>query len=71
MALSKMTDIRALSDQEVADGIVAIKRELFELRLQQATNRLEKTHQFKHARHKLAQLMTVEHERQSAQVQEA
>jgi large subunit ribosomal protein L29 len=40
---------------------------LFELRLQQATNRLEKTHQFKHARHKLAQLMTVESERQSAQ----
>jgi large subunit ribosomal protein L29 len=67
MALSKMSDIRALSDQEVADGIVAIKRELFELRLQQATNRLEKTHQFKHARHKLAQLMTVESERKSAQ----
>jgi large subunit ribosomal protein L29 len=66
MALSKMTDIRALSDQEVADGIIAIKRELFELRLQQATNRLEKTHQFKHARHKLAQLMTVESERQAA-----
>jgi large subunit ribosomal protein L29 len=71
MALSKMTDIRALSDQEVADGIVAIKRELFELRLQQATNRLEKTHQFKHARHKLSQLMTVENERKSTQAQEA
>ena len=67
MALSKMSDIRALSDQQVADDIVAVKRELFELRLQQATNRLEKTHQFKHARHKLAQLMTVESERQSAQ----
>jgi large subunit ribosomal protein L29 len=67
MALSKMTEIRALSDQQVADGIVAIKRELFDLRLQQATNRLEKTHQFKHARHKLAQLMTVESERKSAQ----
>jgi large subunit ribosomal protein L29 len=40
---------------------------LFDLRLQQATNRLEKTHQFKHARHKLAQLMTVESERKSAQ----
>lgn len=66
-----MTDIRALSDQEVADGIVAIKRELFELRLQQATNRLEKTHQFKHARHKLSQLMTVENERKSTQAQEA
>jgi large subunit ribosomal protein L29 len=65
MALSKAKDIRALSDQEVADSIVAIKRELFDLRLQKATGRLEKTHQFKHARHKLAQLMTVEHERKS------
>jgi large subunit ribosomal protein L29 len=65
MALSKAKDIRALSDQEVADSIAAIKRELFDLRLQKATGRLEKTHQFKHARHKLAQLMTVEHERKS------
>jgi large subunit ribosomal protein L29 len=65
MALSKAKDIRALSDQEIADGIVAIKRELFDLRLQKATGRLEKTHQFKHARHKLAQMLTVEQERKA------
>jgi large subunit ribosomal protein L29 len=65
MALSKAKDIRALSDQEIADGIVATKRELFDLRLQKATGRLEKTHQFKHVRHKLAQMLTVEHERKS------
>jgi large subunit ribosomal protein L29 len=65
MALSKMADIRALNEQEVTDGIVAVKRQLFDLRLQQATGRLEKTHQFKHARHKLAQLLTVEHERKA------
>jgi large subunit ribosomal protein L29 len=65
MALSKAKDIRALSDQEIAEGIVATKRELFDLRLQKATGRLEKTHQFKHARHKLAQMLTVEHERKS------
>jgi large subunit ribosomal protein L29 len=65
MALSKAKDIRALSDQEIADGIVATKRELFDLRLQKATGRLEKTHQFKHVRHKLAQMLTVEHERKA------
>jgi large subunit ribosomal protein L29 len=65
MALSKAKDIRALSDQEIADSIVATKRELFDLRLQKATGRLEKTHQFKHVRHKLAQMLTVEHERKS------
>lgn len=66
MALPKIADARKLSDQELADEIVATKRQLFQLRLEQATRRLEKTHQFKHARHKLAQLLTVEHERKRA-----
>jgi large subunit ribosomal protein L29 len=35
--------------------------------LQQATRRLEKTHEFKHTRHRLGQLLTVERERQLAQ----
>ncbi|HEY9749929.1 MAG TPA: 50S ribosomal protein L29 [Allocoleopsis sp.] len=39
---------------------------MFELRMQKATRQLEKPHQFRHARHQLAQLMTVERERQRA-----
>lgn len=66
MALPKIKDARSLSDQELADAILAAKRELFELRMQQATRRLEKPHQFKHVRHRIAQLMTVEQERQRA-----
>jgi large subunit ribosomal protein L29 len=66
MALPKAADARKLSDQELLDEIVAVKRQLFELRFQQATRRLEKPHQFNHARHRLAQLMTVEHERKLA-----
>jgi large subunit ribosomal protein L29 len=66
MALPKIADARKLNDQELADEIVATKRQLFQLRLEQGTRRLEKTHQFKHARHKLAQLLTVEHERKNA-----
>ena len=64
MALPKIEDARKLDDQALADEIVAVKKQLFELRLQQATGRLEKTHEFKHARHRLAQLMTVERQRQ-------
>ncbi|MGF1480350.1 MAG: 50S ribosomal protein L29 [Cyanophyceae cyanobacterium] len=64
MALPKINQARELSDEELADEIVAAKRKLFELRLQKATGRLEKTHQFKHTRHWIAQLMTVERERQ-------
>jgi large subunit ribosomal protein L29 len=66
MALPKIADARSLTDDELASEIVAVKRTLFDLRLRQATRRLEKTHEFKHNRHKLAQLMTVEHERKTA-----
>ncbi len=66
MALPKIADARSLGDGELAEEIVAVKRQLFELRLQKATRRLEKPHQFKHARHRLAQLITVEAERQRA-----
>lgn len=67
MPLSKISEIRALSDQEIEDQILAAKRELFELRFQKGTRRLEKPHLFKHNRHRLAQLMTVERERQQQQ----
>jgi large subunit ribosomal protein L29 len=66
MPLPKIENARNLSDQELADAILAAKRELFQLRLQQATRRLEKPHQFKHVRHRIGQLMTVERERQLA-----
>ena len=66
MPLPKIEDARNLGDHELADEILAVKRHLFDLRLQKATRRLEKPHQVKHARHRLAQLMSVEGERQRA-----
>ncbi|MEQ8998010.1 MAG: 50S ribosomal protein L29 [Coleofasciculus sp. B1-GNL1-01] len=70
MPLPKIDDARTLSDQELADEILAAKRELFELRLQQATRRLEKPHQFKHLKHRIAQMMTIARERQLAALSE-
>ncbi|AKE62562.1 MAG: 50S ribosomal protein L29 [Microcystis sp. M54BS1] len=67
MALPKIAEVRKMSDEEIADAILNAKKKLFELRLQQATRRLEKTHEFKHTRHRLGQLLTVERERQLAQ----
>lgn len=65
MALPKIEDVRKLSDSELLDEIVATKRKLFELRFQKATRQLDKeVHQFKHARHRLAQLLTIQRERQ-------
>ncbi|MBW4683376.1 MAG: 50S ribosomal protein L29 [Microcoleus vaginatus WJT46-NPBG5] len=70
MPFPKIEEVRSLSDDELGEEILAVKRQLFELRLQQATRRLEKSHQFKHARHRLAQLMTVEAERKRSSAQE-
>jgi len=59
-----MSEVRDLTDQELEERIVASKRELFELRFQKGTRQLEKSHRFKHTRHRLAQLLTLERERQ-------
>lgn len=67
MALPKIEDARKLGEDELAEEILAVKRELFQLRLEQATRRLEKPHLFKHAKHRLAQLLTVERERELAE----
>lgn len=66
MGLSKVEDIRQLSDADLSEQIVAAKRELFDLRFQKATRQLDKTHEFKHIKHRLAQLLTIERERQLA-----
>jgi len=66
MALPKISEARELSDQELGEQIVEIKKQLFQLRLQKATRQLEKPHQFRHAKHRLAQLLSVEHERKRA-----
>ena len=64
MALPKIEDARSLSDEDLAAEILTVKRELFQLRFEQATRRLEKPHLFKHTKHRLSQLLTVERERQ-------
>ena len=69
MSLPKISEARQLSDMQLAEEIITVKRQLFQLRLQKATRQLEKPHEFKHFRHRLAQLLTVEVERKQAAVQ--
>ena len=71
MPMPKISEARELDDQALETAIVDTKKKLFNLRFQQATRQLESgLHQFKHERHRLAQLMTVLRERQ-LQVQES
>lgn len=64
MAKSNMQEIRELSDEQLVEQIEATKRELFDLRFQQATRQLEKPHLFRQSKRHLARLLTVEQERQ-------
>ena len=61
--MSKTADLRQLTDADITEQIDGIRRELFDLRFQQATRQLTNTHRFKAARVKLAQLLTVQNER--------
>ena len=63
MSLPDTTEVRKLSDTDITEQIDGTRRELFDLRFQQATRQLNNTHRFKEARIKLAQLLTVQNER--------
>jgi len=64
MARPDIAEVRKLTDGEITEKIDGTRRELFDLRFQQATRRLEHPHRFKVARIKLAHLFTVQQERQ-------
>jgi large subunit ribosomal protein L29 len=64
MSRPAIAEVRKLTDADITERIGAIRRELFDLRFQQATSRLEQPHRFKEARIKLAHLLTVQQERQ-------
>ena len=68
MARPDIAEARALSESDLTEQINATRRELFDLRFQQATRRLEHPHRFKQARVKLAHLLTVRQERQRSTV---
>ncbi len=63
MARSNPAEVRTLSDDDILEQISGLRRELFDLRFQQATRQLTNTHRFKEVRIKLAQLLTVQKER--------
>ena len=64
MARPAIAEVRKLTDAQISEQIDGTRRELFDLRFQQATRRLEHPHRFKEARIKLAHLLSVQQERQ-------
>ena len=52
-------DLKAKSDAELNEELVAAKKELFNLRFQNATNQLDNTSRIKEVRRNIARIQTV------------
>ena len=59
MAQMKAEDIRAMSDDQMEDAVLNLKKERFNLRFQRATGQLENTSRLKEARRDIARIKTV------------
>lgn len=60
----KVAEIRELSTEDIKKKLVETKKELFNLRFQQATGNLEKPSRIRDLRHTVARMKTVLKERQ-------
>ena len=55
----KITDVRGLTPDQLADQLVSLKKEQFNLRFQKATGQIEKTHRVDQVRKDIARIKTV------------
>ncbi len=55
----KVADARAMTPDQLQDELLKLKKEQFNLRFQQATGQLEKTHRLRVVRRSIAQIRTV------------
>ncbi|MFP4360499.1 MAG: 50S ribosomal protein L29 [Alphaproteobacteria bacterium] len=61
----KAEDFRAKTDDELATALLALKKEQFNLRFQQATGQLENSGRIREVRRDIARLKTVVTERRA------
>jgi len=55
----KIEDVRSLSSDQLAESLVNLKKEQFNLRFQKATGQIEKTHRVDQVRKDIARIKTV------------
>ena len=67
MVGSKSSDLRDLSESEIAEQIDSARQTLFELRCKRATRQLDKPHLFRQTRINLARLLTIQQQRKQHQ----
>lgn len=62
-----LDDLRTKTDQQLQDELVAAKKELFNLRFQNATNQLDNTGRIKEVRRNIARINTVITQKKNAE----
>jgi large subunit ribosomal protein L29 len=60
----KATELRALSDADLQKRLADSRQELFNLRFQLATRKLENVHRVREVRKDVARMLQIQHERQ-------
>lgn len=61
----KVEELRQLSDDQLADQLLTLKKEQFNLRFQNATGQLQSTARIREVRRAVARLKTMQAERKS------
>jgi large subunit ribosomal protein L29 len=63
----KISDVRALSADQLSDEALKLKKEQFNLRFQRATGQLENTARFRQIRRDIARIETVARQKRAAE----
>lgn len=61
----KASDIRTMTDDQLTDELVKLKKEQFNLRFQAATNQMENTARVRQIRRDIARIRTIQAEKAS------
>jgi large subunit ribosomal protein L29 len=62
----KASDVKAMTDDQLGDELLKLKKEQFNLRFQQASGQIENTARIRQVRRDIARIKTVQTERRTS-----
>ncbi|MGI9371899.1 MAG: 50S ribosomal protein L29 [Hyphomicrobiales bacterium] len=63
----KASDVNAMTDDQLGDELLSLKKEQFNLRFQAATGQIENTARFRQIRRDIARIKTMQQTRQTTE----
>ena len=62
----KANDVRNMTEAEIQHKVISLREELYKMRLEQKTGRVEKPHRMRAARREIARCLTILREKENA-----